>query len=138
VRADLATIPLSNPYEVLNLFVMADDEVRAWTRDVPVITDDHTRVDFRVPRSRAAFFGVSNHITNHYLVRQMNFEVDFAGLAKAYCEPKQPVWPHLVEAQASGLTAAETRARVEAELGRLPWDGCVGDAQAAGVPAPSS
>lgn len=130
VRSDLASIPIENPYQLLNLFVMADDEVRDWTRGVPVVTDDHTRVDFSVPRSRAAFFGISNHITNHYLVHQMDFDVDFAARARTYCEPKQLVWPHLVNVEASGLSRAQTRARVEAELGRLPWDGCIGTAQA--------
>jgi spermidine synthase len=123
VKADLATVPLDNPYQVLNLFVMANDELRDWTRDAPIITDDHTRVDFSVPRSSHAFFGVSNHISGYYLVEQMGLDIDFMKLADRYCEPKRPVWKHLVNA------TPETRARLEAQLGRLPFGGCIGRAQ---------
>jgi hypothetical protein len=127
VRADLASIPIADPYQLLNLFVMADDEVRAWTRDAEIVTDDHTRIDFSVPRSRQSLFGVSNHISNYYLVEQMDIEVDLKQLADLYCRLKRPVWHHLVGAGAQDSGA--TRERLVAELGRLPFGGCIGQAQ---------
>jgi predicted membrane-bound spermidine synthase len=127
VRADLASIPIANPYQLLNLFVMADDEVRAWARDAEIVTDDHTRIDFSVPRSSQSFFGVSNHISNYYLVEQMHVEVDFQRLADHYCRLKQPVWRHLVDAGARD--PEQTRERLVAELGRLPYGGCIGEVQ---------
>jgi spermidine synthase len=124
VAGDLATIPLENPYQVLNLFVMADEQVHAWTEGAPILTDDHTRVDFSVPRSESSFFGVSNHITGYYLVRQMDLAIDFQALADRWCAPKQPVWTRLVNAGGAGA-----RERLIDELGRLPLGGCVGTAQ---------
>jgi hypothetical protein len=126
VRADLASVPIENPFQLLNLFVMADEEVRNWTRGAPLVTDDHTRIDFSVPRSRQSFFGVSNHISNYYLVAQMGLEVDFQGLADLYCRPKQPVWRRL---HAGGFEPEKIRRRLVAELGRLPFGGCIGEAQ---------
>jgi hypothetical protein len=129
VGADLATIPIRDPFQLLNLFVMADEEVREWTAGVPVITDDHTRVDFTVPRSSNSFFGVSNHITGYYLVNQMDVGIDWVKIAAQYCEPKQPVWRQLVNVPDSGFSSAEVLGRLNAELGRLPLGGCIGEAQ---------
>jgi spermidine synthase len=137
VRADLASVPIETPFQLLNLFVMADQEVRAWTRGAELVTDDHTRIDFSVPRSRQSFFGVSNHISDYYLVAQMGLAVDFQRLADASCRPKQPVWRRL-DAGALGPEAA--RRRLVAELGRLPFGGCIGEAQrpfASGIARPA-
>ena len=130
VRADLATIPVSQPFQLLNWFVMADHEVREWAGDVPLVTDDQTRLDFSVPRSIESYFGISNSITDHYLVDQIDPGASVVQRAARYCEHKRPVLPWLANADASGLDRAALQARLEDELGTLPGGGCVGAAQA--------
>lgn len=130
VRADLATISIRDPFQLLNYFVMAEDALHDWTMGAEIITDDHTRVDFSVPRSKNSFFGLANHITDYYLVEQMNYKLNWMELATPFCDPKQPVWNQLVNTESSGLSPAEIRRRLAAQHGRLPFGGCVGKAQA--------
>jgi hypothetical protein len=130
VRADLASIPIRNPFQFLNHFVMAGDEVRAWAGDAQVITDDRTRLDFTVPRSVDSYFGISNSITDYYLADLIDPDSTPIQRAARYCVHKQPVFPHLVNPEASGLPASKLRARLDARLGSLPGGGCVGTAQA--------
>jgi hypothetical protein len=130
VRADLASIPIRNPFQFLNHFVMADDEVRAWAGDAEVITDDRTRLDFTVPRSVDSYFGISNSITDYYLADLIDPTSTPIQRAARYCVHKQPVFPHLANPGASGLRPSEVRARLDAMLGSLPGGGCVGTAQA--------
>ena len=130
VRADLATIPITDPYQFLNHFVMADDEVRNWSAGVPIITDDRTTLDFTVPRSVDSYFGISNSITDHYLTDLINTDATPVQRAARYCEFKQPVLPHLVNAADSGLSTDELARRLDAQLGSFPAGGCIGPAQA--------
>ena len=130
VKADLDSIPIRDPFEFLNHFVMAGDEVWEFAGDAPVITDDRTRLDFSVPRSEDSFFGISNSITDYYLADLMNPEASVIQRAARYCAYKRPVLPHLVNVEASGMEAAEVRERLESLLGSLPAGGCVGAAQA--------
>jgi spermidine synthase len=131
VRADLETIPIRTPFEFLNHFVMAGDEVWDFVGDAPLITDDHTRLDFSVPRSHDSFFGISNSITDYYLVDLMDPEAKrVIDRAARYCRHKQPVFPHLRNPAAAGLEPEEVRERLESLLGSFPHGGCVGKAQA--------
>jgi spermidine synthase len=130
VRADLASIPIRDPFQFLNHFVMAGDEVRAWAGDAQVITDDRTRLDFTVPRSVNSYFGLSNSITDYYLADLIDPTSTPIQRAALYCVHKQPVFPHLANPGASGLRPTEVRARLDAMLGSLPGGGCVGTAQA--------
>lgn len=130
VRRDLASIPITDPFQFLNHFVMADDEVRAWSDGVSVITDDRTRLDFTVPRSVDSYFGISNSITDHYLVDLIDPGSTPIERAARYCVYKQPVFPHLANPEASGLEPDQVRARLTEVLGSLPGGGCVGATQA--------
>jgi hypothetical protein len=125
VRADLETIPIRTPFEFLNHFVMAGDEVWDFVGDAPLITDDRTRLDFSVPRSHDSFFGISNSITDYYLVDLMDPEAE-----RVICRHKQPVFPHLRNPAAAGLEPEEVRESLESLLGSFPHGGCVGKAQA--------
>ncbi len=129
VRADLESVPFRDPVQFLNHFVMTGAAVRAFAGDAPVITDDRTRLDFSVPRSSDSFFGISNSITNSYLVDLMGSQRGVLQRALAYCRHKQPVAPHVRGVEAAGMDAATLRARLDAVRGSLPAGGCVGPAQ---------
>jgi spermidine synthase len=134
---DLASIPFEDPFDFLNYFVMADAEVDAFAGDAPVVTDDRTYLDFTVPRSVESFYGISNNITDLFLVDQIDPEADIFMRGYRYCRFKQPVFPHLVNAEASGMSAEQVAAELESRLGsQLGPEGCVGDAQAAAINRP--
>ena len=109
---------------------MAGDQILDYVGDAPVITDDRTRLDFTIPRAIESYFGISNSITDYYLVDQMRPELSVIENALKFCEYKQPVFPHVINTEASGLDSEAVRGRLDALLGSLPGDGCVGTAQA--------
>jgi len=129
VRADLAGIGIRDPVDFLGYFVMADDEVDAFAGDIPPITDDRTQLDFTLPRSVESFFGISNSITNDWLVDLMARRESLIAKSARMCTHKRSVLPHLVNAEALGLSPAELRARLDARLRSLPH-GCAGAALA--------
>ncbi|HYC22048.1 MAG TPA: fused MFS/spermidine synthase [Candidatus Bathyarchaeia archaeon] len=134
VKADLASIGIRDPIAFLNDFVMAGDEVTAYAGDASVITDDRTRLDFTVPRSVESFFGISNSTVDNWLVNQIDPQLDLVGRAVKMCRYKQPVLPHVVNLEASGLDLADVRARLDTLAASLPA-GCgklvrTGDANA--------
>lgn len=51
VRALLKDIDLEDPIEYLNTFLMNEDQVRAYTKDAPVMSDDMPIVEFTGPKS---------------------------------------------------------------------------------------
>jgi spermidine synthase len=129
VRADLATVGIEDPIDFLGYFVMAGDEVKAFAGEVDPITDDRTKLDFTLPRSVESFFGISNSITNDWLVDLMARRESLIAKSARMCTHKHPVLPHLVNADALGLPPEELSARLEARLRSLPH-GCVGGALA--------
>lgn len=68
VRKDLKRMGLHAPQELLSFHVLGRDALSAYVRDVPSISDDRTYVDFSVPRSSEAGFGVFLYQT-HQRVR---------------------------------------------------------------------
>jgi len=132
IKQDLASIPYKDPFDFLNYFVMADDEIVEFVGDAPVVTDDRTRLDFTVPRSVESFFGISNSISDLYLVDQIDPDANVFMRGARYCRFKRPVFPHLVNPEAAGLSAKEVEEKLDALLGsQLGPDGCVGIAQKA-------
>ena len=132
IKADLDTIPYKDPFDFLNYFVMADDEILEFAGDAPVITDDRTRLDFTVPRSVESFFGISNSISDLYLVDQIDPNANVFMRGARYCRHKRPVYPHLINREAAGLSATELEQKLNTMLGsQLGPDGCVGIAQKA-------
>jgi hypothetical protein len=111
---------------------MADDEILEFAGDAPIITDDRTRLDFTVPRSVESFFGISNSISDLYLLDQIDPDANVFMRGARYCRFKRPVFPHLVNHEAAGLSAAEIEQKLDTVLGsQLGPDGCVGIAQEA-------
>jgi predicted membrane-bound spermidine synthase len=128
VRADLASIGVHDPFEFLAHFVLAEDEVAQFTGPGPIITDDHTRLDFTVPRSLESSYGFANANTNSWLgdLIDPSSKKD-AGLTRFFdrilhmASYKRPVLPHLVHGEASGLSPDELAARLAAaEKGTQP------------------
>jgi spermidine synthase len=113
VRADLASVPFRDPWHFLDHFVMAEDQVREWVGDAPLVTDDRTRIDFTLPRRAESFFGISNSITDYYLADQIDPAASVIDRARAYCAHKRPVAPYLRNADAAGLAPETVRARLE-------------------------
>lgn len=119
VRNDLASIGIHDVFDFLAHFVMADDEVREFAGSGPIVTDDHTILDFTVPRSLDSSFGLANANTDSWLSDLMAksgggnvaLGVFFRKVAEMAAF-KRSVVPHLRHPEASGLTIAEIRERM--------------------------
>jgi hypothetical protein len=131
VRRDLASIGIHEPTDFLGYFVMAGDEVDAFAGDAVPITDDRTQLDFVLPRSVESFFGISNSVTDDWLVDLMARRESLIAKSARMCAHKRSVLPHLRNAEALGLPGGELAAKLDARLGSLPH-GCTGEA--AGAP----
>lgn len=127
VREDLTAAGAADPYAFLQRWVMGDDQARAFAGTGPLVTDDHTILDFSVPKSLDAFFGFTNANTNSWLtqlmVPQAHGDVGaqvFFGKIAAMAKYKRSVVPYLQGTEASGLDAATIGARIEAASSRPP------------------
>jgi spermidine synthase len=125
VRADLATIGIRDPIDFLRYFVMAGDEIRDFAGDAPLVTDDHTRLDFSVPRSVESYYGISNSVTDDWLVDLMDRKESLIAKSARMCAHKRAVLPHLADPGALGLPAEELRRRIAERAAALPH-GCGG------------
>jgi hypothetical protein len=130
-RADLDSIHFDDPLEFLAYFAMAGDEVAAFAGDEPVITDDRTQLDFTLPRSVESYFGISNSMTDDWLVDQMDRRESLVAKSVRMCGHKRSVLPHLANPQALGMSDAALRAALDARLDALPY-ACVGSARDGG------
>jgi hypothetical protein len=121
LRADLASIGVRDPFAFLGHFVLGGDSVARFAGMGPLVTDDHTRLDFSVPRSLDSFYGFANANTGTWLVDLMEpgaghdvaLRIFFQKIARmnAY---KEPVLGHLTNVERSGLPLEEVRARLAA------------------------
>ena len=120
IRSDLASFFVKSPLDVLGLWVMADDEVRAFAGHAPVITDDRTRLDFDVPKAQESAFGVSNHITGLFLEEFTRSNKASIELMNRYCRYKEAVLPHVVGIEEAGFSRDElARGLAEKEANSL-------------------
>ena len=126
VAADLDSIGVADVFAVLSHFVMAGHEVEEFAGPGPLVTDDHTRLDFTVPRSLDAFFGFANANTNSWLVELMDpgrHDVAasvFLTKVKQMATHERAVLPHLAHADAAGLDTEALRARLAAAARQRP------------------
>lgn len=114
VSADLATIGIHDPFQLLFHFVFTGDAVKAYMADAPIVVDDHTRLDFDTPRSLDAFYGVANVNTDYWLLQLVEPGSDINVAANLYlrkvgelAKQKRPVLPHLTGVEAAGFDRAE-------------------------------
>jgi spermidine synthase len=123
VQRDLASIGVPDPYAFLSHFVFGDEGARRFGDDAPLVVDDHTRLDFTVPMSIDAAYGISNANTLSWLVEFMRpergkslaVELFFTKIARMQSF-KEPVIPVLRHPEASGLGPDELAARIAAPL----------------------
>jgi spermidine synthase len=123
VQKDLASIGIPDPFHFLNHYVFSGKELLEWAGKGPLVVDDHTRLDFSVPRSRDAFYGMGNLNTDYYLVEFMDEDRAtregvalgiFARKVHRLARYKQPVLPVLRNADSAGVPPAELAQRLEA------------------------
>jgi hypothetical protein len=117
VRADLESIGMPDPFAFLGYFVLGGDGVARFAGEGPLVTDDHTRLDFSVPRSIDAFYGFANANTGSWLVdlmapnahEDLALRIFFQKIARMG-RYKEPVLPHLTNVERSGIPLEEVRA----------------------------
>lgn len=118
VRADLESIGVGDPFAFLSHFIMAGDELDAYAGSGPLVVDDHTRIDFTVPRSANAFYGIANFNTSYWLVEFMEGEVGsevgrfFLRVVAERSSRKTPVLPHIRSYEEAGYSLEELEARL--------------------------
>jgi spermidine synthase len=119
LRADLATIGIATPFDFLDHFVISGAELRELAGEGPLVTDDHTRLDFSVPRSRDAYYGIANYNTDAWLVEFMVSAGRESAAAELFLEKiaelrahRRPVLPYLRNVAAAGYGPAEVSARL--------------------------
>jgi spermidine synthase len=127
VRDDLASIGVAGPYEFLAHFVFEGDALAAYAGEGPLVVDDHTRLDFSVPRSEEANFGIANYNTNQWLVNLMEPGVThnvalarFGRIVHRLAGYKQPVLPYLAPASRVERERELIQRRLDEALTTLP------------------
>jgi spermidine synthase len=119
VQHDLASIGVPDAYAFLSHFVFGDEGARRFADDAPLVVDDHTRLDFTVPMSIEASYGIANANTLSWLVEFMRpergknlaIEIFFTKIARMWSF-KEPVVPLLRHPEASGLDPDALAARI--------------------------
>jgi len=119
VQRDLAAIGVPDPYAFLSHFVFGDEGARRFGDDAPLVVDDHTRLDFTVPMSIDASYGIANANTLSWLVeymrpergRNLTVELFLTKIARML-RYKEPVVPVLRNAAASGLDPSALAERI--------------------------
>ena len=118
VASDLASIGVPDVFAFLRFFVLGGGEVLEFAGPGPLVTDDHTRLDFSVPRSFDAFFGFANANTDSWLVDLMKPEHHPGRRARILTKVarmmrfQHSVVPHLVHVEEAGFDRETVRARL--------------------------
>lgn len=141
VRDDLESIRVYDPFAFLSHFIMAGEEVREFAGEGPLVTDDHSRLDFTVPKSIESSFGFTNPNTGDWLTELMDPTLkDKLTLSTLFRKVlhmtafRRPVLPHLVNIEASGLGIDEVSARLLAATANIRSE--ASPAQPVSAPAP--
>jgi spermidine synthase len=121
VREDLVTVGIDNPFYFTAHFVFGRDGLKAFAGDAPLVTDDHTQLDFSTPKSADSFFGIANVNTDHWLVQliapgaQYNVaDATFMRKIQQLAKYKRPVFPFLRNVEAAGFDPAQVEAYLAA------------------------
>ena len=139
LRADLASARAPDPYALLARFVMGDAAARAFAGSGPLVTDDHTMLDFTVPRSLDSFFGFTNANTGGWLTQLMAPDTPIDVGAYVFLRKiahmgryREPVLPFVTGIAAAGTDPATVAARIEAAQrdGQAPARGGAGTSPA--------
>jgi hypothetical protein len=121
VREDLVTVGILDPFYFTAHFVFGREGLAAFAGDAPLVTDDHTQLDFSTPKSADSFFGIANVNTDHWLVQLIapgaKYDVadaTFMRKIQQLAKYKRPVFPFLRNIEAAGFDPAEVEAYLEA------------------------
>jgi spermidine synthase len=119
VRADLASIGIEDPFHFLAHALLVEDQVTSFSGAGPLVTDDHTHLDFSVARSKESSFGTGNQATGNWLGELLEpdrrGDVVLAAFFRRINEliaHKRPVDPHVVNVEAAGFQPDEVSARI--------------------------
>ena len=120
VSADLGSIGIEDPFQFLAHVVLVEEQVTSFAGGGPLVTDDHTHLDFSVARSRESSFGTGNQATGDWLSEFLDPEnrgnVALATFFRRINELnayKRPVSPHLVNVEAVGVEPSDAATRIE-------------------------
>jgi hypothetical protein len=119
VRADLASIGIGDPFHFLAHALLVEQDVRTFSGAGPLVTDDHTHLDFSVARSKESSFGTGNQATGNWLGellepdsrRDVVLAIFFRRINELIAH-KRPVEPHVVNVEAAGFQPDEVSARI--------------------------
>jgi spermidine synthase len=121
VRRDLESIEIPDPFHFLSHFVFAGDQLNSWAGEGPLVVDDHTRIDFSVPRSSDSSYGIANFNTNNWLVQLLEpgskHDVAFATFVRKASELasyKRSVLPSVRNIEAAGFSREDVAKRIQA------------------------
>jgi spermidine synthase len=119
IRSDLASIGIVSVFHLLSHVLLVGDQVAAWSGEGPLVTDDHTHLDFSVARSKESSFGTGNQATGNWMSEFLDPEQPgylgiFFRRVNELMAYKQPVMPHLVNVEAAGFDPALVSARIGA------------------------
>jgi len=121
VREDLATVGIHDPIYFTVHFVFGRKGLVAFADDAPLVTDDHTQLDFSTPKSADSFYGIANVNTDHWLVQLIApgakydvAESTFIRKIKQLARYKRPVFPYLRNIEAAGYDPHEVEAYLRA------------------------
>lgn len=128
LRSDITLVPTDplTVYDFLSCFVMSGSELEAYVGEGALVVDNHTRLDFTVPRSREAYFGLTNSTTDYFLGDLITAEDDIPrqaqrrNIRKMY-DLTTPVFPYLTGVGAEGFDRAEVERRLQEAAEKLPW-----------------
>jgi spermidine synthase len=130
IQQDLASIGIPDPFHFLRNFVFSGEALEQFSGAGPLVVDDHTRIDFSVPRSADAFYGISNLNTDYFLMQLMGPGSGRDVAFRTFIEKvtrlaryKRDVLPELANIEASGLGIEEVRRRIESAADALPVRG---------------
>jgi spermidine synthase len=121
VSEEMRSIGVDGPFSFLSHFVLSGEDVKGFAGDGPIVTDDHTILDFSVPRSLDSFYGIANANTDMWLEQYLGPVAGQSTALKRFFEKmavmngyKKPVLPHLLNVEAAGFTPEEVEKSVAA------------------------
>ncbi|HVO25594.1 MAG TPA: fused MFS/spermidine synthase [Candidatus Margulisiibacteriota bacterium] len=121
VQADLASIGVDDPFAFLRYFMLGGRDLERFAEQGPLVTDNRTYLDFTVPRSLDAFFGIANSNTNYSLVSLMEPGEAHDVAASVFLRKvarmqtfRQSVLPYLTNIDAAGFDREAVQKRLEA------------------------
>lgn len=129
LRADMESIGIRDPYELLAHFMFAEDGAEEFAGPGPLVVDDYTILDFTVPRSKDSYFGMANLnnafwlLGNEGLLSPALFSA-FLQKVALMMSHKKPIEPAMINA--TNLTQEQLTNEIAAAEKRVTQSGAKG------------